>query len=190
MPPTADASPKITPDLLDRYFGFEKEHRKVAEAWMAQKQGQVTIMNMALELEPKVRDLRQKWKLTDADQGAVEGMLGLIATTRLAWERIGKAQLAEFEKKQIQPPPTLPALPANATPEQKKMLEGIATLQKGSAAGLSGTVVRLRRERDLTDVRERYGDANVDYALKNGGDLVTGFDTWFVTAKQNATPKK
>jgi hypothetical protein len=190
MQATADTPVKITPELLDQYFSFEKEHRQLVEAWLVKKQGQASVMSLGLELEPKVEELRHKWKLTNADQSAVDGMLGSIVTTRQLWEKTGKAQLAAFEKQQGQPLPALPVLPANATPEQKKMFDGIAALQKNASQGLDGTLVRLRRMRDLTDLRERYGDAAVDYALKNGGDLMTTFGSWFVVAKQKATPKK
>ena len=74
----ADGPMKISNDLLDRHFAFEKEHRQLAEAWVAQKQGQVNIMNLVLELEPKVAPLRAKHNLTQQDQQHVEAMLGMI----------------------------------------------------------------------------------------------------------------
>jgi hypothetical protein len=187
--PAARPAPQVTGDLIDRYLKFDKERREVTEAWLADNKGAVNIMNLAFQLEPKLQPLRDKWKITADELHTVDGLFGIIAADRIQWEqRGGQQQLVVMEKLQTDAATQKPvAVPANATPEQKAYFANIEALRKNNAALAVKTIDGLKRMRDLTDVRQEYGDVAVDYALKNGGEyLRLPYDLWLATAAQKA----
>jgi hypothetical protein len=186
--PAASPAPRVTGDLIDRYLKFDKERRDVTEAWLVETKGAVTPMSVALQVDPKLRPLRDKWKISADELHAVDGLFAAIATSRIQWERSGEQQLAAAEKAQTEAATQKPvAVPANATPEQKAYFANSEALRKNSVMIGAKAIDGLKRLRDLTDVRQEYGDAAVDYAIKNGGENVRlPYHLWLFTVAKTA----
>jgi len=100
--------------------------------------------------------LVQKWKLSDQEMNACQELFGAIQTSE---QLGGKQQLAELEKNQ-------PIEIAADTPEPYKELARKIEMQR------QDEIAKLKRKLDLTDVRAKFGDAVVDYALQNGGEAL------------------
>jgi hypothetical protein len=63
----------------------------------------------------------------------------------------------------------------------REYLKNLQAFQQGTAAKGAKTIADIKRARDLADVRGKYGNANVDYVLKNG-EAALAPDTEFAAA--------
>jgi hypothetical protein len=187
----AAAQSTITTDMIDRYVGFEKERRDAEAQWFRQSGGHIGALGADMAFGQTLKALREKHGLNEQDVTAVAGLFNEIEGDREGWKRIGGDEgLARMEKTASQMPKVNVA--ANAPPQMRELQKNLEAAEQGLQKQQAQNIEQLKRQRDLADVREKYGNALVEYALKNGGIALEPDNTaleW-VNAKNEAAKAK
>jgi hypothetical protein len=168
----ADARVPITDAMVDRYLGYNKDFRQAQIEWARQSHGNIADLRADSAFGETLKQLREKWNLSEPQVTALDGLFGQIGTRRMMWEKMdGKGQLAYLEKEQAKERahPTKVDVPANAPPQLRGYAQNLEALQQGNVQRMASAIDALKLQRDLTDLRAQYGDEVVDYVLKNGG---------------------